>query len=275
MRTILSAVFFALGAHAALALDPVALDPSPDASARRVVNVVFAEYLAARPGVQVETALVDLDNDGTAEVVARFVHTSSCKEGMEECRTVVLRYDRRAWGIVLDRPSKGFETEKHDRRVPGAVRVGGVDWRWGANRYEPVGDSLGRPVGFKAVSGEHAPAYAAAFGEGAVKLAQGSHGVRFSTSEESLSSDAETMIVRMDGGVACGDSTGCPLRVLRKGEDGWSTVLSASSKGPVSVSDTVRGGYRDLVIGTPAGYVVMGWNGSAYSTADRVEAVER
>lgn len=274
-----TALILAALAAFAMAISPsraaqVSFDASPDSAARRVVNVVFAEYLQERVGVSVETAVLDLDNDKTGEILVRFVHSGSCAEDMKRCRTAVLRYWQGAWSIVLDRPAAtvAFDGSKYD--VPGPLTIDGTTWNWGARRYEPDGSKLGDDVKFQDVPQANMESYAAAFGAGAQKIAKPAYGIKLAYSGTKIADGADTLIVKMDGRSACGDVSGCPIRVLKKNGDKWATVLSTSSKGKVAVSKTVRGGYHDLVVQTALGYAVMGWNGKAYAVADRIEAIK-
>lgn len=267
------ATLLASSAAALAAPAPVAFDPSPDAAARRIVNVVFAEYLQQRVGVNVETAVIDLDSDGTGEILARFVHTGSCLADMKTCRTVVLEHrNRQGWKIVYDQPTAAVAFEKENQGVPSPLVMDGLTWKWGASRYEPDGNTLGKDVAFSDVPSASVDSYAVAFGEGARKLAAGGYGVKFRYSGDAVGKD--TLVVSMNGKVVCGDVTGCPVRILAKDGKTWKPVLSTSSKGRIAVSDTVRGGYHDVVMQTGLGYAVYGWNGNGYSIAKRVEAVK-
>jgi len=266
------ASFLAPAANAA----PVAFDASPEAPARRIVNVVFAQYLQERVGASIETAVLDLDGDGTGEIAVRFVHTGSCAEGLKKCRTAVIRHDAGEWRIVLDRHAESLDFGGPSGPLPGPLAVDGVTWRWGKGfAYAPDGKGLGTEVSFQAVPAASAQSYAAAFGEGAQRLAAGGHGVRISYSTDKVADGAETMLVKMEGGVSCGEATGCPVRLLRKDGDKWTPVLSTTTKGKLAVTDTVRAGYRDIVVETKLGYAVLGWNGNGYAVADRFESTVR
>lgn len=254
---------------------PIVFDSASDSQARRVVNVVFAEYLQERVGVTVETAVVDLNNDRTGEIFARFVHTGSCVDSMTKCRTVVIRHEQgRGWRIVLDRMAASVDYAAHSQSVPGPLKLDGVTWKWGKARYEPDGSTLGETVSFKDVPAANSQSFAAAFGQGAQKLAAGNHGVKLKYSDLKVADGAETLLVKMEGSIVCGDVTGCPVRLLQKNGDTWAPVLSTTTKGDLAVTDTVRAGYKDLVVKTDLGFAVLGWNGSGYAVADRLEAVK-
>src|SRR5690606_37082130 len=125
---------------AAALASPIAFDTSPDAPARRIVNVVFAQYLQERIGASVETAVLDLDNDGTGEIAVRFVHTASCAEGLKKCRTALISHERGDWKIVFDRYAETLEFRPHDGRIPGPIIADGVPWKWSrGHAYAPDG----------------------------------------------------------------------------------------------------------------------------------------
>lgn len=269
---ILTAAVLALAASAARAA-PVELSASPYAPARKVVDVVFANYLPALTGAQVASGLTDLDSDGKAEVVARFVHSSSCREGMKSCRTVVLRHMRGDWRIVIDRFARTLEVAGSGYKyVPSPVVIDGDAWEWNGDRYLPDVSSMGEAVEFSPVPARSAAAYAAAFGERAARLSEG-FGVTYSYSKDGYSSAGDVMVVKMEGDVACGEIAGCPVRVMRKAGEAWKTVLAAATTGEVRLSKTVRDGYRDLLIETKDGALQYGWTGSGYAVADRIEGV--
>lgn len=262
------AVLSAASAHA------VALDPSPDAKARPVVNAVFREYISRLVGVQIETAIVDIEGDGVGEIVARFVHTGSCRSGMNQCRTVVIRYDSGKWGIVLDRPADKIDIPKPTGRWNFVdVSVDGAKWTWNEKAYGPAMSGLGQKVEFAPIPAATVAPVAVAFGAGATKLAaDASSGISFEFARPKLSEKGDHLLVRMKGGGACGDVAGCPVRLLEKEGDTWRPILSGSTKGDVMISRVVRDGRSDVVLGTTAGYVVMGWSGKSYGIADVVEA---
>ncbi len=258
----------------ALQAAPLAFDDSPRAQARTVVNVVFGDYLAQRVAAKVETAVVDLDKDGVGEIVARFVHTGSCSADMKVCRTAVIRHDKKNWRIVLDHPAAAVETLDGVNGVPAPVKFDRVTWKWKFPTYAPTADGMGDLVSMDEVPQDTVASLAPAFGSGAAKLIASDPRYSLSFSKPKISGKDEFLAVTLAGGAACGDKTGCPVRILRKEKDGWRPVLSTSAANSVLLGNTQRGGYRDLVVDTKLGFAVYGWNGSKYILADRVEAPE-
>lgn len=274
--------FPSLAIIAVLAASPVSasaltLSPSPDAQGRSVVNAVFRDYIAQRVGIQVETAVTDVEADGIAEIVARFVHSGSCRDKSSQCRTVVIRYgDDKKWGIILDRPADKIEVEKPAGTwLFTDILVDGVRWKWNGASYAPTPGSLGTKVDLSPVPKETAGVIASAFGPGAVKLvASGAPGagVSFEYARPKVAASGEHLLVMMKGDVSCGDISGCPVRLLEKDGNAWRPILSASSLGDVEVSRVTRSGRNDIVLRTEKGFVILGWGGSSYGIADVVEA---
>jgi hypothetical protein len=253
---------------------PVPFNEPPGSQARKIVNVVLADYIAARTGVQIGVSVVDVDLDGTGEIVARFVHSGSCRAGMEECRTVVLRHDPdKNWQIILDKTTKKIEVllDQAKNNRPAPIKTDNVTWNWSYPSYKPTLESAGKPVSFKALPDSLVAQIAPAFGPGAAKLAADHGDLSFEYAEPPVSGSVKSILVRMNGLNACGALAGCPMRLLVQNGKGWTPVLQVSAEPDVAISDVNRGGYRDLVLSTKAGLVVMGWNGTAYAVAERLE----
>lgn len=253
---------------------PVSLSDSPYAPARAVINVVFGNYLAGLTGVQVQSAVVDLDGDEKGEIVARFVHSSACKDGTKGCRTVVLRHMGGTWKIILDRFSDKLDVSKGYRDVPAPIKVDSTDWAWDGGRYLPDVGTLGTESSFKPVTTAARSSVASAFGQ-AGKLDAAGIPVSYSFTQEGLSKGNDLMLVKMEGAAVCGKLNGCPVRVLKKEGDAWRPVMSSSTTGKVLVAKTSRQGYRDILLQTKDGALQMGWTGSAYAVAERIEGTAK
>jgi hypothetical protein len=258
----------------AVQASPLAFNDSPQAQARTVINVVFGDYLAQRVAAKVETAVVDLDNDGVGEIVARFVHSGSCSTDMKVCRTVVVRHDKKNWRIVLDHPAATVEKLEGVNGVPAPVKVDRVTWKWKFPTYSPTPEGMGEPISMESVPQNAVASLSPAFGAGAAKLVAADPRYGLTFARPNISDKDEFLAVTLQGGSACGEKTGCPVRILRKDKDGWRPVLAASVANAMLLGNAQRDGYRDLVVDTKQGFAVYGWNGSKYILADRVEVPE-
>lgn len=280
MRPIILNAAFALSLLGSLAVGgaaraaPVVFSDSPYGQARPVVNVVFADYIKGLTGVQIQTAIVDVDSDGKGEILARFLHSSSCYQGMKSCRTVLLRYQGGNWKIVIDRFAAAVDVSKGYRDVPAPVKVDATTWNWDGKRYVPDLATLGDASEFKPVSDATRQTLSAAFGPAADKLAKAGYPIRYSYIQDGLSKNNDLLLVKMEGNLVCGKITGCPVRVLRMNADKkWATVVATATTGDVRIAKAARDGYRDVVMQTRDGALQLGWTGSAYAVADRIEGV--
>jgi hypothetical protein len=274
-RGLLFAMMAFLSASAAQAA-PVAVpfNEPPASQARKIVNVVLSDYITSLTGVQIGVSVMDLDKDGTGEIIARFVHSGACKPGMEECRTVFLRYDAdKNWQIILDKTAKQVDVDLDQGAAnrPAPVTTDGVTWVWSYPSYKPDFTSVGDPVGFEPLPSDLVNQIAPAFGAGAAKLAKEGGTVSFEYAQPPVADSQKTILVRMNGLNACGALTGCPMRLLVQNEKSWTPVLQASTESDVALSKVKRGGFRDIVVSTQSGVVVMGWNGTGYAIAERME----
>jgi hypothetical protein len=263
-----------LASTASLSAAPVALSDSPYAQARSVINVVFGNYMQSLTGVKVESAVVDLDGDSKGEIVARFVHSSACRDAAKACRTVVLRHMGGDWKIILDRFADTLDVSKGYRDVPAPIKVDATEWSWDGGRYLPKVDTLGSELSFKPVTAKARDSIGRAFGQPA-KLDAAGMKISYSYTQDGLSKGNDLMLVKMEGSVVCGKFSGCPVRVLKKEGDAWRPVLSSATTGKVLTSKMSRQGYRDILIETKDGALQMGWTGSAYAVADRIEGTAK
>jgi hypothetical protein len=253
---------------------PVILSDSPYAQARSVINVVFANYIRGLTGVQIQTAVVDLDGDKNGEIIARFVHSSACRDGTKACRTVVLRHMGGDWKIVLDRFADALDVSKGYRDVPAPIKVDTTEWSWVSERYKPKIDTLGSALAFTPVTEKARESVSKAFGQ-ASKLSAAGIPVTYSYSQDGLSKGNDLMLVKMEGSTVCGQFSGCPVRVLKKEGDAWRPVLSSATTGKVLTSKMSRQGYHDILLETKDGALQLGWTGSAYAVADRIEGTTK
>jgi hypothetical protein len=253
---------------------PVELSDSPYAQARSVINVVFGNYMRSLTGVQVQSGVVDLDGDGKGEIVARFVHSSACRDGTKACRTVVLRHMGGDWKIILDRFADALDVGSGYRDVPAPIKVDATAWKWDGSRYRPEVATLGNALTFKPVTDKARDSVSKAFGQ-ASKLSAAGIPVTYSYTQEGLSKGNDLMLVKMEGSVVCGKLNGCPVRILKKEGEAWRPVLSSATTGKVLTSKMSRQGYHDILLETKDGALQMGWTGSAYAVADRIEGTTK
>ncbi len=272
-KTLVSLALLAAIAGSADAAPSLQFDSSPNSEARRIVNVLFGDYIQARTGIQVSTATTDLDGDRVGEIIVRFVHTASCLPGMKSCRTAIVRYDQlKGWQVVLDRNAEKISILPGTSRVPAPIKTDAVTWSWTFPAYRPDFATLGKEISLSTMPDSVVQQVAPAFGQGAAKLAAAHESIGFDYAEAAVGEGKKALVVRMNGTGACGAASGCPLRMLVKNGANWTPVLQASVNDRVALGAASRDGYRDIVVSTKDGAVVMGWNGKSYAVADRLEA---
>ncbi|MTH96700.1 hypothetical protein [Roseibium sp. RKSG952] len=270
-----SGVVAAGSAHAA----PVVFDDNPETAQARIVRSLFPGYISERPGMVLESSVLDLDLDDTGEIIARFVHSGSCSRDMKTCRTVVLKHFYRGttgnWKIIFDRATSAIEFGAPQRRLPAPITADGITWTYTYPNYKPTSSDLGMPINLERVPPQSVRGIAGAFGEGALKLAEtGSDRVSYEYGAVKTEDGNRLLIIKQTGDMACGDLIGCPVRVIREANGKWATVLEAATVSDVLQATAMRKGLPDLVTNTPNGFVVFGWAGEQYGIVDRVEAVE-
>lgn len=258
---------------------PVEFTDNPEEQQARIVRALFPGYIGERSGMVLETAILDLDMDNTGEIVARFVHSKSCSEGLKRCRTVVLKHFVQgagaSWKIIFDRHASAIEFGEPKRLDPAPATADGVEWTYSYPSYRPVGVGVSEKVKMAPVPPANIKGIAGAFGVGAARLADnGSSYVSYEYGTAQTGDGTTLLVVKQKGKSACGDLTGCPVRVLRQENDEWSTVLAAATVSDVSLTGDMRNGIPDLVTKTPKGFVIFGWADKHYGIVDRIEAVE-
>lgn len=245
-----------------------------DAPEKQIINVVFSNYLKEKVGGSIESGVIDLDGDGVAEVFARFVHTSSCDATLNKCRTVVLKHGTNKWKIIFDRHATSqIDVRDGVKRIPRPIEIDETVWEWSYDSYMPTAEGIGTSIAMAAVPDNALPSYASAFGGGSIKLAEAKR-LKISYANTGISKNNDVIILKIDGGTACGEVAGCPVRALMNKDGKWVPALSASTAGNIYVAKTERGGYRDIVVPTDRGYSIYGWNGTTYVVADRIERVK-
>ncbi|WP_310622380.1 hypothetical protein [Flexibacterium corallicola] len=249
------------------------LNPLSNDQTGAVIKQLFRSYISARPGIKVLAGAHDLNNDGVAELVARFEHSSSCKQGYKSCRTVILRHVPQGWRFVLDRFSKTIEIHRIQHQSYASLKTDDVTWYWEGKSYKPMVTGRGSEVKFEKIDSAKSQSLSAAFGVGARKLNK-KDPISLSIADLPQSSGRIKILLAKGDGV-CGKLNGCPIRIIHRSEDNrWKTILSSSTFGKVQVSETLRNGLPDLTLETKQGYITLGWSGNGFGIVDRAEAVK-
>lgn len=272
----------------------IVLHADAEAPELAVVRSVYAPFLTGKTGLELQTAMIDLDGDRKAEVVARFRYPSTCAQlsgNLQSCHTVVLRFDGKQWAEVFARRTIQLSTGA-PTTYPGAggrmldLLVNGRErWTWnGGNRYGVTLDGAGTYAELKWLPSRDVtdPALGAfdraAPGAAASIRAAGNQGLRAAQLDLSPTVPAASatggkpvrpvrgwLVVANQGSGLCGVSQGCPAVVVIPNNEGWRVAsdvqLSVASD---VVLPTVTNGMRDIAMGDKEGYRTLSWNGSAY-----------
>ena len=249
----------------------VALREAPQAQEAAIIRDIYPEFLRRNPTTRIQTALVDLNGDGIAEIAARFVGPATCAD--DRCHTVVLMSQASIWRVVFERRTTGLALLPPPRAAAGQMRdivaSGSERWTWGAMRYLPQMQSLGRLV-----TGER-PAVAGVINSARPALASslsldaaGNHRpgdlpIQWTQVEMDLRG-ARGMLVTANTFDYCSPMLGCPTVILvMRGRD-WVPAGLLSASGPIAVMATQTAGMADLAIPAAEGVTFFQWNGSEY-----------
>lgn len=256
-----------LAAQAALAApEPIALKDDRTARERPTAEVLMSREIGAAVGARVETAMVDVDGNGVAEVVVRITHASTCDRSRLYCRTAVFRHDGREWRRVLDVPAQSLSLGDANARGERSLVVDDDEVRSlqsGSYRVDAKASGATR-VRFAAATGAKAREIAALWGPGAVRLLDAKADLQVLAGTADLDGrNGAQPVYRLEGGAACG-LVGCPIRgvVRRDGREG--VVLEGFATGDVWVMGSGRDGVRAMVLESAGGSVAYAFDGRRY-----------
>lgn len=274
----------------------VILRVNPQAPELAVVRSVYSAFLANKPGLELQTAMIDLDGDRRAEVVARFRYGSTCaqvSEAIQSCHTVVLRFDGKQWAEIFARRAVQLSTgaatvyPRAGGKMLDILVNGRERWTWnGGSHYGVTLDGAGTYAELKWLPPREVtdPALGAfdraSKGAAASIRAAGDQGLRAAQIDLTGPGGATNtatgtraapravrgyLVAANQGSGLCGVSQGCPAVVVIPSAQGWKVVsdvqLSVASD---VVLPTVTNGMRDIAMGDKDGYRTLSWNGSAY-----------
>jgi hypothetical protein len=254
------------------------LKSDPQARERPVVTRYFGVWLDGNKDGIIETAVADLNGDGTAEIFVRLISTATCDADKRVCRTIAIMHDGREWQAIFDRPASTVELGKPGRDKMRAIYVNGYEARaWNGRKYAiDLSGVKTTQVSFKETAGTRAVELARGFGNAAEKLVSAK---RASVTQASTEiGGRQATFVRLDGDVSCGTYTGCPLRLLMPDESGRQIpILEAttrvdpnSAKPDVKIMQVTRGGFPSMVMTMPDGTpLVADWDGRRYTLEAR------
>jgi hypothetical protein len=268
---VLAAAICALAAvPGAAAAAEVAFAEAPSSGEAKVVASIYSGFVAAHPGMRVQTATFDLQGLGTASIAARFVSDATCgKDG--RCETVVLFFSsqEKAWRGVFEHMVGKMTIEPPDSNPAAGnmatISADGVRWIWsGFDHYMPDLASLGTPFG------KPGAASAGVASAASIAVAPMLYGLPVTYSDTQLDLEASSPaplpahFVSATGGGVCGNAVGCPYALLVRSPGGLKSVWSGMAFGPGAIMASSSHGLRDVAIGTSKGYAVYRFDGAQY-----------
>jgi hypothetical protein len=147
--------------------EPLTLKSDPQARERPVVTRFFGVWLDGNKDAIMETAVTDLDGDGTAEIFVRLISAATCDADKRVCRTIAIRHDGSNWQAIFDRPASTIELGKPARDKMRAIYVNGYETRaWNGRKYAiDLTGAKTTSIVFKEASGARAVELARGSGE--------------------------------------------------------------------------------------------------------------
>jgi hypothetical protein len=249
------------------------LTSDPQARERSVVTRFLGVWLDGNKDGILETAVADLNDDGTAEIFVRLISAATCDADKRVCRTIGIMHDGRDWQAVFDRPSSTVELGKPGKDKMRVIYVNGYEARaWNGKKYAiDLSGAKTVQVAFKESTGSRAVELARGFGNAAEKLVSAQR-AKISQAQADLGGHQATF-TRLDGEVVCGTYIGCPVRLTVADAAGRQTpIMEAAVRADqgVKVMQVTRGGFPSMVLTMPDGTpLVADWNGSRYMLETR------
>jgi hypothetical protein len=121
------------GVASAAAAQPVSLKASGHAV--QIVKSIYSNYLAENPKVQIKASTIVPWAGHPAQIVAKFISPSTCRDNGKRCHTVVLGKNQSGnWGIMLQQSVASISIAPHPQQAPADIILDGV------HVWEPLGD---------------------------------------------------------------------------------------------------------------------------------------
>jgi hypothetical protein len=153
--------------------EAVVTKDDPKARERVIALAQFGYWLSGNKDGRMETAVTDLNGDGTAEIFIRLVDATTCDADRKVCKTMGMKHDGKEWKVIFDRPTSSIELGKAGKDGMRGILVNGYEVRsWNGRFYQiDVGAMKTTQVKLQAESnGARAIELARGFGNAAEKL---------------------------------------------------------------------------------------------------------
>lgn len=257
--------------------EPVTMKEDLQARERGIASTFLGYWLDGNKDGKLETSVVDLNGDGTAEVFIRLVHPSSCDVEMKTCRTIALMHNGSEWKSVFDRPAATIELGKPGQNNMRAILINGYENRtWNGKAYQiDLATMKTTTPKFQIADATRGLELSRGFGNAAESLFKAKR-VAIDTTDIKLGGHVAT-VVRLEGEPACGIYIGCPIRVLVPDSTGravpileTSSRVDAFGKPEFKVTAVERAGWPSMIVTMPDGTpLVADWDGRRYQVEPR------
>lgn len=241
----------------------IELSRSGDSDGRTLVDRLYSDEISRNVGVNLATAVIDLQGDGVGEVLARFESRNTCQR--DKCETVIAYYDEERGGwreVFRDRVENLSLGEVGTDGFRSLHDGGDTAWSWNGSRYESDLSLTVELLKFDEI--QSGPAFEA------VRRDAESYFVASEESDRPLSVAAaradvngdgsDETFVMLQGGAACGALLGCPVLAYSSFDEG--PFFRGSSNESVFLTHDRKGDLRGIGLTNSRGRDVRYWNGN-------------
>jgi hypothetical protein len=250
----------------------IKMTESQDSKPVHIVMDKYSNFLQSHKDIKIKAGLVDLNGDGVAEIVARFVSPETCTN--LECHTVVLMYRNNGWQVLFDHMTNRLDTGPVSsgpsaQNMASLIVNGKEKWEWtGGPLYEPDMATLGElitptdttPTDISSVMANYLSVPVNTHMNSETLPAGGTAGdIIIGTADFNASNNVYPLL--------CGQ-VGCQHVILAKYGTGYRLIGTPIFSGATVLLNTKTKGVRDLALGDSMGYSIWRWDGSVYKASE-------
>lgn len=252
-----AAAAFAMVSHVAAAdghTYTTATFSAPTPNVAKIVDGMYSGTIAREGAAEYQTALIDINHDGVAEIAVRFEYKDTCGDN-GECLTAIIKYNSGSWQQLFSHRAKALEVANAPRGMLANLRLDGVHvFEWVGGGYKPFIGSY--------VSQVMSPNIEAT-GELQAQIDK----------TFSLTSSEGMLFKKFDAGAAgtvyalIGDRV--PARMLEGPFFIWSpslgVLLSTTSHGVFGLAARQHDGAPDIVVANDSGMETWSWSAAKHA----------
>lgn len=226
---------------------------APTANVAKIVDGVYSSTIAREGSAKYQTALVDINHDGVAEIAVRFEYKDTCGDN-GKCLTAIIKYDSGSWQQVFSHRAKTLAVADMPKGVLANLRLDGTHvFEWVGGGYKPFINSY-----VTQVMNPDAEATGELQAEISKSLGAGSDGMLFKEFNAGAAGEVYALI---------GDEV--PGRMLEGPFFVWSpslgTILKTYSHGMFGLSAKQHDGAPDIITSNNEGMETWSWSASKHA----------